>query len=477
MEESPLYHSKSELKEKAGYYPNINDKQLRAFKELGTRMSDEHVELPDDGESQTLRLLRFLRARNFNVSKAFDMIKADTIWRNSIDMNSLRLQTAEEVLGCDTATFYTFFPTWIQGYDKQSRPIAWRQFGKFEIWSLLRITTMERLIRFHAWESEQALRLMKEKSKATGFNIETFVIVIDAAGWSLKLATSDAFTFIKGMAVTDSAYYPERLGKLIVINAPAALAIAWRVISTFLDDVQRAKINILPSDQKVWLPVLTEAMDIREIPSRYGGLAADLSAEDAINSLNPVTGLSAQHVESKVDSRLNDQFEFQSIANPEYTCYRKSFRSTNPEMLGTSSSSPQPSPTLGGGFASIFAGCSKFSIFGKTEINNVSDDPADLVDLVSHETAGTDAAVAVTSAADNNDDVVIGGLANLVSSPSSSVRNLRDATITRNKHEQKWYIDRATQTDESSAFKLPIKQCRKKRRGIITGCNSTCCVS
>ena len=57
---------------------------------------------------------------------------------------------------------------------------------------------MERLIRFHAWESEQALRGMEERSDSSGYNIETFVIVIDAAGWSMKLATSDAFTFIKG---------------------------------------------------------------------------------------------------------------------------------------------------------------------------------------------------------------------------------------------------------------------------------------
>ena len=79
------------------------------------------------------------------------------------------------------------------------------------------------------------------------------------------------------MAVTDSAYYPERLGKLVVINAPSALAIAWRIISTFLDDMQRSKIKILPCDPKVWMPALLETMDISQIPMQYGGLAEDLS--------------------------------------------------------------------------------------------------------------------------------------------------------------------------------------------------------
>jgi uncharacterized protein YdbL (DUF1318 family) len=158
--------------------------------------------------------------------------------------------------------------------------------GKFEIWSLLKITTMERLIRFHAWESEQAIRKMHEKSRELDCNIETFVIIIDAAGWSLRLATGQAMTFIKGMAITDSGHYPERLGKLIVINAPQTLAIAWRVISTFLDDVQRAKINIL-ADRKDWFPALLETMHISQIPKQYGGEAPDFAAEEAFQSLDP----------------------------------------------------------------------------------------------------------------------------------------------------------------------------------------------
>lgn len=57
---------------------------------------------------------------------------------------------------------------------------------------------MQQLINFHAWESEQLLRLMHDKSKETGSNIETFTVVVDASGWAISQATGDAFTFIKG---------------------------------------------------------------------------------------------------------------------------------------------------------------------------------------------------------------------------------------------------------------------------------------
>jgi hypothetical protein len=80
--------------------------------------------------------------------------------------------------------------------------------GHFEIWNVLKLTTMQRLLRFHAWEAEQSIRHMRIKSAETGYNIETFVAVVDAQGWSMRLATSDAFAFIKGMATTDSDHYP-----------------------------------------------------------------------------------------------------------------------------------------------------------------------------------------------------------------------------------------------------------------------------
>ena len=64
------------------------------------------------------------------------------------------------------------------------------------------MTTMENLIRFHAWESEIALRQMRDPQR--GVNIETFTVVIDAEGWALRLATSDAMAFIRSLSTIHS---------------------------------------------------------------------------------------------------------------------------------------------------------------------------------------------------------------------------------------------------------------------------------
>ena len=289
----PLYHPNCRLGQRSGYYPNISREQHDAVVRLKELLSAEFHDsghslyslFQHDEEPEYLRSLRFLRARKFDVFKAHAMVTADIAWR--ADKLTLRRRTSVDVLGCDSLSMYAFFPTWMQGFDKQLRPVSYRQFGKFEIGKVLQLTSMERLIRFHAWETEAAVRISLDRSRALGYNLETFVLVVDAAGWSLKLATQDAFTFIKGMASTDSDHYPERLGTMLLINAPSVLSFAWRIIQTFLDDVTRAKIRIMGTDPKEWQPVLFELIDRDQVPRMYGGLAPDPTPETAFATMDP----------------------------------------------------------------------------------------------------------------------------------------------------------------------------------------------
>ena len=75
---------------------------------------------------------------------------------------------------------------------------------------------MDRLLRFHVWEIAQQLQLLHKQTELTKHTIETFILVVDAANWGWRLATRDAFTYVRGMAEIDSAHFPERLGRVRV---------------------------------------------------------------------------------------------------------------------------------------------------------------------------------------------------------------------------------------------------------------------
>lgn len=73
---------------------------------------------------------------------------------------------------------------------------------------------------------------------------------------------------------------------MIIINAPSALSIAYSIIRPFMDEVTRQKTIIL-STREQWQPALEELIDKEQIPQIYGGLAPNLTPEQAFDSLNP----------------------------------------------------------------------------------------------------------------------------------------------------------------------------------------------
>lgn len=108
--------------------------QLECVNDLIDLINEHKLNIHHDDEDDFLKLLRFLRARRFHVQNSFDFLKADIEWRQSPQYERIRKLSANDILGCEVENIFRFFPTWISGVDKQSRPISWRQFGKFEIW-------------------------------------------------------------------------------------------------------------------------------------------------------------------------------------------------------------------------------------------------------------------------------------------------------------------------------------------------------
>lgn len=63
-------------------------------------------------------------------------------------------------------------------------------------------------------------------------------------------------------------YYPETMGRLLVINAPTSFTAIWSVVKPWLAKETVAKIDILGNDYK---KVLLEVVDEQNLPVMFGG--------------------------------------------------------------------------------------------------------------------------------------------------------------------------------------------------------------
>jgi len=228
----------------------------------------------DAGDLSRSDLIRFLRARKLHLGKSADFLIADLTWRRDCRIKERSAEDGAAVLGCDLTKLQAILPHASGGVDRQGRPLLFKHFGgQCEIRKMLKDTTLRNMEDYNWWLNERHVRRLDELGQVQ------WIVIIDAKNWSPTLFDSTAYKFLKSMAKIDSDHYPERLGGMVVVNAPAALAFCWRVVRTWLDEATRDKVEIFSSgDGRRARETLLRMADPSELPEQYCGSAAPLAA-------------------------------------------------------------------------------------------------------------------------------------------------------------------------------------------------------
>ncbi|KFY07905.1 hypothetical protein V491_08487, partial [Pseudogymnoascus sp. VKM F-3775] len=90
----------------------------------------------------TLTLLRFLRARKFDVALSEAMFVNSEAWRKEINLDDL-VQNFEYT---EKAQIFEYYPQYYHKTDKDGRPVYIEQLGKCDLTAMNKITTQERML-------------------------------------------------------------------------------------------------------------------------------------------------------------------------------------------------------------------------------------------------------------------------------------------------------------------------------------------
>lgn len=239
-------------------------KQVREnLKNLLTPEHDDHF------------LLRFLRARNFDLKKTELMLRNDFEWRKQIGADTI---LDDYII---PEAMEKFYPGGVCGQDKQGSLVWMDPVGKIDMKGVLRSLRKQDIVKSKIKLLEGLYRRFALLTREQGRLVDQIVIVFDMDHFGMKHLWKPGVDVWLELIQLFEDHYPETLKTCFVINAPKIFPIAYNLIRPILSEDTVKKVQIYGSSYK---HVLLKHIDADQLPVHWGGTMVDLDRDPFCSS-------------------------------------------------------------------------------------------------------------------------------------------------------------------------------------------------
>ena len=248
----------------SGFYDQLNQDQYNALQkwkeQLKTGNVIDNFEIYDD-----LFLLRFLRARKFDLEKTMEMFKKFLQWRIDMHVDELRESYELENL----IEIKKLYPHGYHRTDKLGRPVYIELYDKTDVNGLFKVTTEDKMVKYYIKQYERQMKyIFPACSAVIQKPVEQSCTILDANGIGIFSLVGPIKGFVKLASDIGQDYYPEMLGKMTIINVGFLFRAIWSMVKSFIDPKTQAKISLLKSNYK---DELLKLIDEDKLPQFLGG--------------------------------------------------------------------------------------------------------------------------------------------------------------------------------------------------------------
>lgn len=250
--------------EKEKVFKTLTLSERNAVEEFRRRMENE---LDPQMKNDYAMLRRFMKARDFNLDKAEDMLRKHLAWSKLMKLDTIKQYNTPEVLT-------KYFPYARLGWDKEGVPLMYFSAGKLDGKGIFKSTRKCDISRNILKILDADVDFSVEQSKKHNKVIDQWVYIFDFDGFTLSKATHrPSLEVAFSTFMMYEAHYPERLKAAYAINTSVYFAFIFQLIKPLLSGNTLQKINIFGPDG--WQEELLKVVDADILPAFLGGKRTD----------------------------------------------------------------------------------------------------------------------------------------------------------------------------------------------------------
>ncbi|XP_061353160.1 SEC14 cytosolic factor-like isoform X1 [Gastrolobium bilobum] len=221
---------------------NVDEQQKNTFKNM-------HQGYPAE------TLVRFLKARDWNVAKAHKMLVDCLQWRVENEIDKVLSKPIPADLYREVRDSQLIG---MSGYSKEGLPVIGIGVGL----STLDKASDKYYIQSHIQMNEYRDRVMlPTATKKHGRYIGTCVKVLDMTG--LKFSALNQLRILTAISTIDDLNYPEKTDTYYIVNVPYVFSACWKVVKPLLQERTRRRVQVLKGCGK---EELLKVMDYASLP-------------------------------------------------------------------------------------------------------------------------------------------------------------------------------------------------------------------